>query len=82
MKELQNILHSIDINTKKLMKKGIVFSFSMLTLSLLALFIFIFFYNSLSLYYIGFYLLKNSILFGCLFFTFGLVFDRIKKEIY
>ena len=82
MNKIKNMLSSIDINTKKLMNNGIIFSLCLLVLSTIILFTYNFFYPSLSLYYIGFYFLKNSLLFGCTFFSFGLVFDRIKKDLY
>lgn len=82
MNKIRNILSSIDINIKKIMNNGIIFSFCLLVLSTIILFTYNFFSTSLSLYYIGFYFFKNSLLFGCTFFSFGLVFDRIKKEIY
>lgn len=82
MNKIRNILSSIDINIKKIMNNGIIFSFCLLVLSTIILFTYNFFSTSLSLYYIGFYFFKNSLLFGCTFFSFGLVFDRIKKEIF
>ena len=82
MNKIRNILSSIDINIKKIMNTGIIFSFCLLVLSTIILFTYNFFSTSLSLYYIGFYFLKNSLLFGCTFFSFGLVFDRIKKDLY
>ena len=80
--KITNIFDSIDEATKKIMKKGIDFCFILTIISILVLFYYEFFYSSLSLYYIGFYLFKNSLLFGCTFFAFGLAFDRIKKEMY
>lgn len=80
--KMLNIFNSIDENNKKLMKKGIKFCFSLAIISIITLLVYQLIYSSIYLYYIGFYLFKNSILFGCAFFAFGLAFDKIKKEIY
>ena len=80
--KMLNIFNSIDENNKKLIKKGLRFCYLLAITSIITLLIYQLIYSSISLYYIGFYLFKNSILFGCAFFVFGLAFDRIKKEIY
>lgn len=76
-----SLYNSMDKGTKKLMNNGLIFSFVLAIISSLLLITYDLFYNSITLYYIGFYLFKNSILFASLFFTFGIGFDRIKKEI-
>lgn len=75
-----DMLNSIDKNTKKLMNNGFTFCFILAIISSLFLLTYNF-YSSINIYYIGFYLLKNSILFACVFFIFGLGFDKLKKEL-
>lgn len=76
-----NIYNSMDKSTKKLMNNGLIFCFVVAIISSLCLLTYNLFYNSITLYYIGFYLFKNSILFASVFFAFGIGFDRIKKEL-
>lgn len=76
-----NIYNSMDKSTKKLMNNGLIFSFVLAIISSLLLLTYDLFYNSITLYYIGFHLFKNSILFASVFFAFGIGFDRIKKEL-
>lgn len=76
-----SLYNSMDKGTKKLMNNGLIFSFVLAIISSLLLITYDLFYNSITLYYIGFYLFKNSILFACIFLAFGIGFDRIKKEI-
>ena len=80
--KIANIFDSIDENTKKVMKKGIEFCLLLTLISIVTLLYYKFFYSSIFIYYIGFYLFKNSLLFGCAFFAFGLAFDKIKKDLY
>ena len=75
-----NIYNSMDKGTKKLMNNGLVFCFVLAVISSLCLLTYDLFYSSITLYYIGFYLIKNSILFACTFLAFGIGFNRIKKE--
>ena len=79
--KIVNIYNSMDKRTKKLMNNGLVFCFVLAVIASLFLLTYNLFYNSITLYYIGFYLFKNSILFASIFFTFGLGFDRLKKEL-
>lgn len=79
--KVTNILNSIDDKIKKIMKEGLLFCFILAIISSVCLLTYDLFYGSITLYYIGFYLFKNSILFACVFFAFGIGFDRIKKEI-
>ena len=65
--KVSNLINSMDDKIKKIMKEGLMFCFA--------------FYSSIIIYYIGFYILKNSILFACTFFAFGIGFNRIKKEL-
>ena len=76
-----NIYNSMDKRTKKLMNNGLIFCFVLAVISSLCLLTYNLFYSSITLYYIGFYILKNSILFASIFFVFGLGFDRLKKEL-
>ncbi len=78
--KLSNLFNSMDNNIKKLMKNGLIFCFVLAIVSSLFLLTYDLFYSSITVYYIGFYILKNSILFACTFFAFGIGFNRIKKE--
>ena len=78
--KIVTIYNSMDKKTKKLMNSGLIFCFILTVISSLFLLTYNLFYSSITLYYIGFYILKNSILFACTFFAFGIGFNRIKKE--
>ena len=78
--KVSNLFNSLDDKIKKLMKEGLTFCFILAIISSLFLLTYDLFYSSITLYYIGFYILKNSILFACTFFAFGIGFNRIKKE--
>ncbi len=79
--KLSSLFNSMDDKIKILMKNGLIFCFILAIVSSLFLLTYDFFYSSITIYYIGFYILKNSILFACTFFAFGIGFNRIKKEI-
>lgn len=79
--KVSNLFNSMDGKIKKLMKNGLIFCFVLAIVSSLFLLTYDLFYGSITIYYIGFYILKNSILFACTFFAFGIGFNRIKKEI-
>lgn len=79
--KIVNIYNSMDKKTKKLMNNGLIFCFVLAVISSLCLLTYNLFYSSITLYYIGFYLFKYSILFSSVFFTFGLGFDKLKKEL-
>lgn len=76
-----NIYNSMDKRTKNLMNKGLIFCFLLAVISSLCLLTYNLFYSSITLYYIGFYLFKNSILFASVFLVLGLGFDKLKKEL-
>ncbi len=81
MDKVSNLFNSLDDKIKKLMKEGLTFCFILAIISSLFLLAYDLFYSSITLYYIGFYILKNSILFACTFFAFGIGFNRIKDEL-
>ncbi len=81
MDKVSNLFNSLDDKIKKLMKEGLTFCFILAIISSLFLLTYDLFYSSITLYYIGFYILKNSILFACTFFAFGIGFNRIKDEL-
>ena len=78
--KLSNLFNSMDDNIRNLMKSGLIFCFVLAIVSCLFLLTYDLFYSSITVYYIGFYFLKSSILFACTFFAFGIGFNRIKKE--
>lgn len=79
--KLSNLFNSMDNKIKKLMKDGMIFCFVLAIISSLFLLTYDLFYSSITVYYIGFYILKNSILFACTFLAFGIGFNRIKNEL-
>ncbi len=79
--KVSNLINSMDDKIKKIMKEGLMFCFALAIISSLFLLVYDLFYSSIIIYYIGFYILKNSILFACTFFAFGIGFNRIKKEL-
>lgn len=79
--KVSNLFNSIDDKIKKIMKEGLMFCFILAIVASLFLLTYDLFYSSITIYYIGFYILKNSILFACTFFAFGICFNRIKKEL-
>ncbi len=76
-----NMFNSVNSNIKKIMKDGFIFCFMLAIVSGILLYTYDTFYSSIMLYYIGFYLFKNSLLFACAFFVFGIGFDKIKKDL-
>lgn len=78
--KVTNLFNSMDNKVKKIMKEGLMFCFVLAIISSLFLLTYDLFYSSIIIYYIGFYILKNSILFACTFLAFGIGFNRIKKE--
>ena len=79
--KVSNLINSMDDIIKKIMRVGLMFCFALAIISSLFLLVYDLFYSSIIIYYIGFYILKNSILFACTFFAFGIGFNRIKKEL-
>ena len=82
MNKVLNMFNSIDEKIKKVMKYGIIFCFILTIISCFILVIYDLFYSSPTLYKIGIYIFKNSILFASAFLGFGLVFDKIKKDLF
>ena len=74
-------LKNLDIKIKKIMNKGLVFSFFLCIISVIVLFTYQFLYKSPDLYYIGISLFKSSLMFGCVFIMCAIGFDTIKNEI-
>lgn len=79
--KLSSLFNSMDDKIKIFMKNGLIFCFILAIVSSLFLLTYDFFYSSITIYYIGFYILKNSILFACTFFAFGIGFNKIKNEL-
>lgn len=79
--KVSNIINSIDEKIKKIMKEGLIFCFVLAIISSVCLLTYNLFSVSITVYYIGFNLFKNSILFACMFFACGIGFDRIKKDL-
>lgn len=82
MNKVVNMLISIDENIKKIMRLGIKFCFLLIAISCVILITYELFYSSPLFYYVGIYLFKDSFLFLCSFLAFGIVFDKIKKDLY
>ena len=82
MNKVIDIFNSIDEKIKRIMKYGIWFCFSLAVISCILLITYKFLCSSPYLYKIGLYIFKNSVLFFSAFLSFGLVFDKIKKDLF
>lgn len=78
--ELFNKIKNLDKKVLKIMHSGFTFSFILAIFSCILLFTYQTIYSSPNLFYIGISLLKNALMFACMFFIFGIGFDTIKKE--
>ena len=74
-------LKKIDNETYKIIKKGLIFCFSISLLSALMLLTYTIDTSSLNTYYIGFALFKLSCYLGVEFIVCGLVMDTIKNQL-
>lgn len=74
-------LKNMDVKISKLMKFGFTFCFVLLVLSLFILLTYKLLYSHPNLYYIGFSLLKSSLVFAITFFACGIGFNSIKKQL-
>ena len=82
MDRIMTMLNSLDKNIKKIMKYGLLFCFMLAIISCIVLVIYKLFYDSPTLYKLGIYIFRNSILFSSMFFACGIAFDKIKKELF
>ena len=71
----------LDEKIKKILHKGIIFSFILCIISTIILFTYQNFYEIPNLYYAGLSLFKSSLMFGCCFIMCAIGFDTIKKQI-
>ena len=74
-------IKNLDVQFKKILHKGLLFSFALCIISTLILFTYELFYEIPNLYYIGLSLFKSSVMFGCVFIMCAIGFDTIKNEI-
>ena len=81
MKKIKYLFKDIDELDLKIMKKGLIFSFTILVISICLLLFYIFFKSNLFLYNFGLSLFKVSTYFGVEFIVCGVVVDSIKKGI-
>ena len=81
MNKILEIFKSLDKKIKEIMKYGIIYCLWLALIASCFLITYELFYSSPAIYYIGIYLLKDSILFACAFLSFGVGFDKIKKEL-
>ena len=73
-------LKNLDTKIKKILRRGIIFSFIISIFSTFLLFTYQYFYEIPNLYYAGLSLFKSSLMFGCSFVMCAIGFDTIKKE--
>lgn len=72
---------SLENQTKKIIKNGVLFCFVLCLLSLAILLIYDFYLENPYLYDIGLVLFKMSLLFASEFFICGIVVDSLKKNL-
>ena len=73
-------IKNLDVKIKKIMNKGILFSFVLCIISTIILFTYQYIYENPNLFYIGISLLKSSLTFSCVFIICAVSFDTIKKQ--
>lgn len=78
---LFKIIKNFDKNISKLIKFGFIFCFVLCICATILLFTYETFYCLPLLFFIGYTLLKSSLMFGVTFFICGISFDKIKKEL-
>ena len=86
IKELQSLFQkakqdflSMDLETGKLVKSGLQFSFAFMLFSVCLLLTYLLVHNP-DLFFIGYSLFKSSIFFNLAFIAFGIIFYNIKKQ--
>lgn len=79
--KILDIFKNLDKITYKIMKKGLIFCFSLCIISLFLLLFYDFKLQSPLLYDIGLSLFKLSTIFGIEFVVCGIVTDSIKKQL-
>lgn len=80
-KSIINNYKNLDNLIYKIMKKGLIFCFTLCLISIIILFTYEIFLSSPSVYYIGLNLFKISIIWGIEFIICGFIVDGIKKQI-
>lgn len=81
MKSIIENFKKLDKITYKIMKYGLEFCFGICILSTIILFTYKTIFSSPTIYYIGLYLLKSSLIFSVEFIACGIVVDSIKKQL-
>lgn len=76
-----NKIKHLDIKTKKIMRIGFIFSFTLFIISILSLFTYNLFYSIPALFYVGISLFRSSLMFACTILICGIGFDTISKEL-
>lgn len=79
--KILDIFKNLDKITYKIMKKGLIFCFSLCIISLFLLLFYDFKLQSPLLYDVGLNLFKLSTIFGIEFVVCGIVTDSIKKQL-
>ena len=72
---------NLDKKIKKILHKGIIFSFILCIISVILLLTYQYLYEIPDLFYAGLSLFKSSLMFGCFFVMCAVGFDTIKKQI-
>ena len=72
-------IKNLDKTIIKIIKIGFIICSSLTVISVILLFTY-HIYSKPNLFYIGIELLKNALMFACMFLIFGIGFDTIKKD--
>lgn len=82
MNKVLNMFNSMDEKIKKIMANGTLIGFILSIISCILLIIYKLTYPSPILFKIGIYIFKNSILIISSFLGIGIMFDKIKKDLF
>ena len=81
LNKLIEIYKNLDKKIKKILHKGIIFSFILCIISVILLLTYQYLYEIPNLFYAGLSLFKSSLMFACSFIMCAVGFDTIKKQI-
>ena len=80
IKKIKNTFKGFEIITKKIMKNGLIFCFTLCFISLIILITYNFILSVPVLYYIGINLFRLGLIFAIEFIICGFITDSIKKQ--
>ncbi len=81
MENLINTIKNFDVKIKKILTKGLYFSFFIAIIATLILIYYIAFYPSNFIFYIGIKVMHLALSFAVYFFVSALAIDKIKRDL-